>query len=161
MPVEFDPNTTLIKRVMKSRTTFNWMVVLGGIGTIGGALLAINAFTGLNLRPAWGFEVDKLQQQQMRIEQIIERSSQQVEHSARNILNLNRKQIELRIKQIEFDRREARRELTEFQVQAEKYRSEGHPVPGFINVGISDTRERLHRLDEEKKDAQARLLQLQ
>lgn len=161
MPEEFDPNSTIIQRVLKHRRTINWMVILGGIGTIGGALLALNTFTGLNLRPAWGFEVDKLQKQQMRIEEIIKRSSKQVEDTARNLLDLNRSQIQIKIKQIEFDRREARRELTELQLQAEKYRNNGERVPSFISSGISDTKERLQQLDEEKIDAQNRLLQLQ
>jgi len=157
---EFDPNNTIIKKITHNRG-MNWMAILGGIGTIGAALVAINAFTGLNLRPAWGFEVDKLMQQQGRVETILQKTNDQLEGAAQHLLRLNKEQLQLKIKQIELDRREARRELTELQLQREKHRTAGTSVPNFISAGISDTQERIRQLDEDKADAQTRLLQLQ
>lgn len=159
MPEKFDPNKTTISKITGTRT-FKWTAILGGIGAVGGALVAVNAFTGLDLRPAWGFEVADLQKQQIRIEGLLDKSNNNLERAAQSILELNREQLELKIAQIEFDRREARRELTELQLQAEKYRVSGEPLPGFLTQGISDTEERIQNLDEEKKAAQARLINL-
>lgn len=157
---EFDPNSTIIKK-LTTKKSITWMSVLGGIGAVGGALVAVNAFTGLNLRPAWGFEVDDLQKKQARVEQLLEKSTEQLGQAVSGILDLNRAQLDLKIKQIEFDRREARRELTELQLQADKYKTSGEPIPSFITTGISDMKETIRSLDEEKADAQSRLIQLQ
>lgn len=155
-----NPNDTFVGR-LKHKKTMGLMAVLAGIGTLGAAIVALNALTGLNLRPAWGFEVDALKQQQMRVEELLEKSGKQTEISARRILELNRSQLEIRIQQIESDRREARRELTQLKLQAEKEHESNGRIPSFITRGISDLNERIRIMDETKASAQSRLLELQ
>ena len=147
--------------------TRRWFVVATAIATLGGVLVAFNAFFGLNLRPAWGYEIEKIQKAQtelvagdMKIQQQIEQVQQSVQLPFKQIHELQRGQLDLRQHQIRGDQRELRRELARQRQSEQEYRTKGTPVPRWLSDAISDTEHQIEELDGEKRQVQERLIRL-
>jgi len=117
------------------------MAVLGFIGATGATIIALNTFTGLNFRPAWGYEVEQL-------------VSDDVE------LQLNKGQYELRLHQIDRERRELRRELADHQSRAQEFRNKNEPVPSWLRSTIADTETSIKELGDERRVVETKLLGL-
>jgi len=144
------------------------MVVFGTIAALGAAIVALNSFTGLNFRPAWGYEIEQLvesdnqqvasnNQTQQRLDMILEIQ----DSTSRTILQLSKGQYELRLNQIDRERREIRRELAEYQTRAQNHRNNGERVPDWLSERILDSEENLDELDSEKDQIQNKLLELE
>lgn len=153
---EFDPNQTIVSKIThsKHRSLMYWLT---GLGTVGAALIALNAFTGLNLRPAWGFEVEQLAAADVTTKQKLERVMELQDTTADTITELRKGQLEIRVHQIDREKRELRRELAGHQQRAEEYRQREQPVPGWLLTSITDTESALRELDEERERVEARI----
>jgi hypothetical protein len=136
------------------------MVVLGTIGAVGGALIAINAISGLNFRPAWGYEVIQLASEDAKIMKRLDTILLIQDSTSKNLLQLNKGQYELRLHQIDRERRELRRELAEHQSRAQEFRDDGEPVPSWLRSTIADTDTSLTELAEERRIVETKLLGL-
>lgn len=159
MAEQFDPNSTIIKK-LTSKKSMTWMTVLGGIGAVGGALVALNAFTGLNLRPAWGYEVENLLAADSEIKLQIDEATDTSVRAAQAIVELTRGQLHLKVDQITAEQRELRRELARSKASADDYKKEQGSVPEWLTDTISDTQHQLRELEGKKEQARRRLLDL-
>jgi hypothetical protein len=139
---------------------FPWMAGLTAVATLGGVLIALNAFTGLNLRPAWGFEVEELTADSVQVQELLRKATDEREVSGKAIIQLRRNQLDLKVEQIKDDQRELRRDLTRQRVQRDEYRQKAEPVPEWLDNGISDTDAQILELENDKKEARDRKLEL-
>lgn len=144
----------------QKRTRWTLWAVLGAIGTIGAAIIALNTFTGLNLRPAWAFEIEALTVEQKQATDLLEKAVQQQNTQSRAIVDLKKGQLELRVEQIEDDQRELRRELSKQRQLSTEYEQRAEPIPGWLSDNISDTESDILKLEGEKGVARDRILEL-
>jgi len=139
---------------------FPWMAGLTVVATLGAVLIAVNAFTGLNLRPAWGFEVEKLEASSVQVQELLRKATDEREVAGKAIIDLKRNQLDLKVEQIRDDQRDLRRQLTRQRVQRDVYRQKEEPVPGWLDDGISDTNAAIQELEDDKKEARDRKIEL-
>jgi len=156
---DFDAQPAVAKPVAKKKWTP--MMILGTIGAVGGALIAINAISGLNFRPAWGHEVEQLAATDKKVMERLDNILMIQDSTSKNLLQLNKGQYELRLHQIDRERRELRRELAEHQSRAQEFRDNGQTVPAWLRGTIADTNTSLTELAEERSVVETKLLGLE
>jgi hypothetical protein len=139
---------------------FPWMAGLTVVATLGGVLIALNAFTGLNLRPAWGFEIEKLASESVQVQELLKKATGERDLGARAIIDLKKGQLDLKVEQIRDDQRDLRRELTRQRVQRDEYQQKEEPVPEWLDDGISDTNAAIQELEDDKQEARDRKIEL-
>jgi hypothetical protein len=137
------------------------MVIISSIGAFGVALIALNTVTGLNFRPAWGYETEQLAASDVLIMQRLEKVLQIQDATSRTVLELNKGQYQLRLNQIDRQKRELRRELAEHQERAQKFRDESQPVPSWLRNTIVDTDTSLDELSIERSTVETKILELE
>lgn len=157
---DFDAQPAVTKHVLVKK---KWtpMVILSTIGTIGVTIVALNTFTGLNFRPAWGHEVEQLASADKEVMQRLDTILLIQDSTSKNLLQLNKGQYELRLHQIDRERRELRRELAEHQSRAQGFRDASEPVPSWLRGTIADTETSLSELADERSRVQTKLLGLE
>lgn len=106
-------------------------VIITTILTLSGVITASNVIFGLNVRPAWAWEV----------------------------ASLNVKQLHLQIRQFNSDRREYNRDLARYKAMSAEYIQRGESVPDWLIKEIADLESDIKALDEEKDAAQQQILQ--
>ena len=150
------------------------MKVLAGLGMVvalAGSIAALNTFTGLSFRPAWGYETAQLTQANKALAATVAASDKQIlkkiegilkiqDAKARALTDLKRGQLGVKLELIERSKREARRELTSHQTRAEEYRRQGNTVPSWLQNSISDTQSQLREKDGEQRQIETRILEL-
>lgn len=104
--------------------------VVGFCSALGGVYAAANTFMGVEIRPAWAWEVQELNRDQLRTS-----------------LELQR-----------INRRDAQRQLNEYRSMREDMRRNGEPVPSWLIKEISDGEEDVLRFDDRIKAIQDRLV---
>ncbi len=117
--------SNLLSKYRKSAVIITTIIMLGSVIT------ASNVIFGLNVRPAWAYE----------------------------LASLNIKQLHIQIKQFNADRREYNRDLAKYKVLASEYIRGGESAPDWLIQAIADTEEDIKKLDEEKAAAQQQILQ--
>ena len=137
------------------------MVIFSTIAALGAAIVALNTFTGLNFRPAWGYEIEHLVASDSATQQRLDMILEIQDSTSRTILQLSKGQYELRLHQMDRERREVRRELAEYQTRAEGYRDNNEAVPSWLSERILDSEEILEELDSEKDQIETKLLELE
>ncbi len=155
MPVQNQPQAVPQKKRMTP------MAVLATIGSVGAVLIALNTFTGLNFRPAWGHEVEQLVSADVEIIQRLDKLLLIQDSTSRNMLSLSRQQFELRLNQIDRQKRELRRELAEHQSRAQQFRDDSQPVPSWIRSTIADAETTMEELNNERSQVEAKILELE
>ena len=158
MPEEKQEKPAVTVNSAARKRLFVW---LGSIATIGAALVAINTFTGLNFRPAWGYEIEQRVAAEAEIQQRLQRVLEIQDTTSRSIVDLKKGQLELRIGQIDRKKREIRRELAGHQTRAQDdYRSKGLAVPGWLLDSIADAESTIKELDGERDLVERQILEL-
>jgi hypothetical protein len=164
MPDNEDTNTQT-----KTRRLATWAA---GIITAGSLLVGINTFTGLNFRPAWGYEIEQVKGDNTKtnalflaantkIETRLERVLQIQNTTSRTMEALKKGQLELRIHQIDRQIRELNRELAGQQTRAQdEYRSKGHMVPSWLSNAISNSGSTIAVLNNERNRVESQILEL-
>lgn len=137
------------------------MAIAATIGTVGATIIALNTFTGLNFRPAWGHEIEQLAAADVEVMQRLDNILLIQDSTSKNLLQLNKGQFELRLYQIDRERRELRRELADHQSRAQGFRDGGQPVPSWLRSTIADTETTLKELAEERNVVETKLLGLE
>ncbi len=158
---EFDPSKTTVSKAVNTAAKRKITMWLTGIATLGAAVVALNTFTGLNFRPAWGYEIEKVAAADVEIKQRLDRVLQIQDTTSRAIGDLKKGQLELRVKQIEREKRELRRELAGHQTRAEGFRSRSEPVPQWLLDTIADSESSIGELDQERNRVESQLLELE
>ena len=153
---EFDPNKTVIKQAARRKIG----VWIGTVAAAGAALVAINTFTGLNFRPAWGYEIEQVAAADKVIQQRLDAVLGIQESTSRAIGDLKKGQLELRIRQIDREKRELRRELAGHQTRAQAFRDRSEPVPQWLLDTIADSESAVRELDEERDLAERQILEV-
>lgn len=153
---EFDPSKTVIKHAARKKIG----VWIGTVAAAGAALVAINTFTGLNFRPAWGYEIERVAASDKAIQKRLDSVLQIQDATSRAIGDLKKSQLELRIRQIDREKRELRRELAGHQTRAQEFRDRSEPVPGWLLSTIADSESAIRELDEERDLAERQILEL-
>jgi hypothetical protein len=163
----FNPNDTFVGKIT-SKSSFKPMALAGLIGTVGACIIGLNAILGINIRPVFAFEVEKLvasdtqqivatQKTMKRLETLIRAQ----DASTRTILALQKGQYDLKLRQIDRQKRELRRELAEHQSRAQVFRDKGERVPGWIRGTIADTETTLDELQGERRRVEDQQLELE
>ena len=137
------------------------MATLGFIAAVGATIVALNTFTGLNFRPAWGYEVEQLVSSDKKVMERLDNILMIQDSTSKNLLQLNKGQYELRLHQIDRERRELRREMAEHQSRAQEFRDKGEPVPSWLRSTIADTETSIKELGEERQTVETKLLGLE
>ncbi len=158
---EFDPSKTVVQQSVNKAARRRIITWVGGFATVGAGIVALQTFTGLNFRPVWAYELEKVAAAEVRIQQRLESVLKIQDATSRSVLELKQGQLELRLKQIEREKRELRREMAEHQTRAQEFRDRGEPVPGWLRSTIVDTESDLDALEEEKRRATTQLLELE
>ncbi len=136
-------------------------VILSTIGIIGGTIVAINAFTGLNFRPAWGYETEQLAASDVEIIQRLDKMLLIQDSTSRSMLELTKQQYQLQLNQIDRQKRELRRELAEHQTRAQEFRDNSEPVPGWLRDTIADTETSIDELSAERGQVERKIIELE
>lgn len=144
-----------------SKKKWTPMAIAATIGTLGATIIALNTFTGLNFRPAWGYEVEQLAAADVEVMQRLDNILLIQDSTSKNLLQLNKGQYELRLHQIDRERRELRREMAEHQSRAQEFRDNGQPVPSWLRATIADTETSIKELGEERQTVETKLLGLE
>lgn len=139
------------------------LIVWGGsIAAVAGLVTALNTFTGLSFRPAWGYETERLAAADVDIKQRLDRVLEIQGSTAKAVEQLQRGQFDVKLQQIDRQQREARRALAEHETRAEdQYRSQGKAVPRWLRDAIADTESDLEALRTEKMAVEAQQLELE
>ena len=137
------------------------MAIFGFIGAVGATIIALNTFTGLNFRPAWGHEVEQLVAADVEVMKRLDNILMIQDSTSKNLLQLNKGQYELRLHQIDRERRELRREMADHQSRAQEFRNSGEPVPSWLRTTIADTETSIKELGEERQTVETKLLGLE
>lgn len=146
--------------------------VVAIIGTIGTALVALEQFFGVPVRPAWAWETAELekqykeQRQELQQIQIIQQESidilSEVSRSGQEQLtNLNKGQLRLQLQLYKIERRDLNREFARFQALEAQILSRGEVVPDSIIRSISDTQSEIHDIDKMHEVIQNKLILLE
>ena len=157
---EFDPSKTTVSKAVNHAARKRILVWCGSVATIGAALVAINTFTGLNFRPAWGYEIEKVAAADVEIRKQLESVLEIQGTTARALGELKKGQLELRLKQIDREKRELRRELAGHQTRAQAFRDRSEPVPQWLLSTIADSESAIGELDEERDLVERQILEL-
>ncbi len=75
MPEETAP--TPVEKATKRN--YKPMAIITAIGAVGVAIVALNTFTGLNFRPAWGYETEALIAADVQLQERMDETSEQVQ----------------------------------------------------------------------------------
>lgn len=167
------PEETASTPVEKAtKKNYRPMAIIGTIGTIGVAIVALNTFTGLNFRPAWAYETEALiaadiefqkkmdatnEESQQRMEKVIRTQ----DTSSRIMLELSKGQYGLKLGQLDRQKRELRRELAEHQSRAQQFRDRSEVVPDWLRDTIADTETTIEELGNERSRVENKLLELE
>ena len=158
---EFDPSKTVVQQSVNKAARRRIITWVGSLATIGAGVVALHTFTGLNFRPVWAYELEKVAAAELEIKQRLESVLEIQDATSRSVLDLKKGQLELRLKQIDREKRELRRELAEHQTRAQAFRDRGEAVPSWLRDTIVDSESDLGALDEEKARATTQLLELE
>ena len=145
------------------------VVIIGAVGT---ALVALEQFFGVLIRPAWAWETaeleEKYKEQRQEIQQIqlIQQESidilSEVSRSGQaQLTNLNKGQLRLQLQLYRIERRDLNRELARFQALEAEMRARNQPVPASVIQSISDTQSEIHENDKLHDVIQIKLIGLE
>jgi len=158
---EFDPSKTVVKTAVSAAAKRKITMWLTGFATVGAAIVALNTFTGLNFRPAWGYEIEQIAQAEARVQKRLDAVLKIQDTTSRAIGELKKGQLQLRIKQIEREKRDLNREYAEHQTRAQAFRDRSEPVPGWLLRTIADAESEIKELDHERGLVENQLLELE
>lgn len=126
------------------------IAIMATVGVLVASLSALNTFTGLNFRPAWGYEIEQSissdKETQAALVGVIE------SQDAMNliILDLQQVQYELQIGMIDREKWELRKELSDHKKHTKSYRNNSASVPEWLQILVIDTEMQIKKLDEQR-----------
>ena len=135
------------------------IAIMATIGVLVASLSALNTFTGLNFRPAWGYEIEQVtttsfatQTELSDIHALVQ--SQLViiieaqDEMNRMIIDLQQVQYELQIGIIDREKWELRKELADHKSRAKSYRNNSASIPAWLQDLVDDTDTKIKKLDD-------------
>jgi hypothetical protein len=119
------------------------LAITGVIIGIGGTFTALNTIFGVQVRPAWAWELQALN-----------------ETASTQIKDLREEQLRLRLEQLEADRRTYSRELVQQRIVREEYVNNNQIVPLWLRQSIQDYENEIRKVDERRKEIQDHLIKI-
>jgi hypothetical protein len=133
------------------------IAIMATVGVLVASISALNAFTGLNFRPAWGYEIEQSiifdEQTQIQLDKIFE----VLDSTNRTILELQKGQYELQIGMIDRQKWELRNELAGHKAQQKGYTRNAATVPAWLQHLVDDTAVSIRKLDEARSRIERKL----
>ena len=117
-----------------------WVRIIGIVASLGGSLTAANLVFGTEIRPAWAWEVKHIAQV----------SQAQYEELRTN-------QLAIHLEVLGTKREALNRELTNFRVEAEKFRRDDGEVPGFLQQSIRKIKDDIRAIEVKEKQIEQQL----
>ena len=130
------PKKSFMATMMETRFK-KWTMILTMVGALGATMVTVEALFGVAIRPAWSYEVQ-------RVETI---SSKQ--------------HLELSIRLYQNERREIRRDLGERQTNKAEYIRNGVDVPTWLDNDISNLEESIDAINNSISTDTEKLLKLE
>jgi len=133
------------------------VAIMTVIGALIASISALNAFTGLNFRPAWGYEIEQSitsdKQTQVLLNQVIDQQNV----LTKDILEMQKVQYEIRLGLIDRQKWELRSELATHQANTKSYRNNSASVPRWLQNLVSTTEIAIQKLDKERNQIERKL----
>lgn len=144
------------------------IAIMATIGVLVAALSALNTFTGLNFRPAWGYEIEQTtaantatQTQLSVIHELVQSQlvtiTEAQEEINRTVIELQQIQYELQIGIIDREKWELRKELADHKLRAKGYRNNAASIPEWLQNLVEDTDAKIKKLDEARYKIERKL----
>jgi len=144
------------------------IAIMATIGVLVGSLTALNTFTGLNFRPAWGYEIEQVttinDQTQAQLAVIHELTQSQLvavtkaqDEVNRTLVDMRQVQYELQIGMIDREKWELRRELSDHKKNTKGYRNNSASVPEWLQIMVIETESKIKKLDETRRKLEREL----
>ena len=127
------------------------IAIMATVASLVAIVSALNTFTGLNFRPAWGYEIEQSIAFDLETMKSIDLILTNQSETARTLLEIKKVQYELQLNMIDRQKWELRRELSEHQAQATGYRRNSATIPPWLQKLVRDTEVTIQKLDEERR----------
>ncbi len=126
------------------------IAIMATVGVLVASVAALNTFTGLNFRPAWGYEIEQSIAFDKEIQIQLTKFAATQDEISRTLLELQKGQYELQLGMIDRQKWELRKELAEHQTQKTGYTRNSATVPVWLQNLVNDTATAIKKLDEER-----------
>jgi hypothetical protein len=127
------------------------IAIMATVGVLVASITALNTFTGLNFRPAWGYEIEQSIAFDLKTQELLDQFLATQVETARTLMELQKSQHELQMNMIDRQKWELRKELAEHQAQERGYRNNSATVPTWLQNLVRDTETTIQKLDEERR----------
>jgi len=127
------------------------------VGVLVASLSALNTFTGLNFRPAWGYEIEQSMASDKETQALLTTVIESQDAMNLILLDLQLVQYELQIGMIDREKWELRNELAGHRAQQKGYTRNSATVPQWLQNLIDDTAVSIQRLDEARDKIERKL----
>lgn len=144
------------------------IAIMATIGVLVAALTALNTFTGLNFRPAWGYEIEQVtttsyatQIELATIHAVVQTQLVTIieaqEEINRTVLELREIQYVLQIEMIDREKWELRKELADHMARIKSYRNNAASIPPWLQKLVDDTDMKIKRLNSTRNKIERKL----
>jgi hypothetical protein len=127
------------------------IAIMATVGVLVASLSALNTFTGLNFRPAWGYEIEQSMASDKETQALLATVIETQSEMNQLIIDLQQAQYELQIGMIDGEKWELRKELSDHRKHTKSYRNNSASVPEWLQILVSDTESKIKILDEERR----------
>lgn len=145
------------KEVGSRRAITKPIAIMATVGVLVASLTALNTFTGLNFRPAWGYEIEQSMASDKETQAQLANVIASQDEMNRILIDLQKGQYELQIDMIDREKWGLRKELAEHKAQAKGYRNNSASIPTWLQNLVDDTDTKIKKLDEERKRIERKL----
>jgi len=133
------------------------IAIMATVGVLVMSISALNTFTGLNFRPAWGYEIEQSMASDKETQALLTTVIESQDAMNLIILDLQQVQYELQIGMIDREKWELRRELSDHKKHTKSYRDNSASVPEWLQILVNDTEARIQKLNEERRKIERKL----
>lgn len=133
------------------------IAIMATIGVLVASLSALNTFTGLNFRPAWGYEIeqsitsDKETQAALAEVMVIQDEINSIIYDIQQVM------YELQIGIIDREKWELRKELADHKSRVKSYRNNSASIPAWLQDLVDDTDTQIQKLNEARYKLERKL----
>lgn len=145
------------KEVGSRRAITKPIAIMATVGVLVASLTALNTFTGLNFRPAWGYEIEQSMASDKETQAQLANVIASQDEMNRVLIELQKGQYKLQIGMIDREKWGLRKELAEHKTQAKGYRNNSASIPAWLQNLVDDTDTKIKKLDEERKRIERKL----
>lgn len=139
------------KAVGSRRAITKPIAIMATVGVLVASLTALNTFTGLNFRPAWGYEIEQSMASDQETQALLTNVIATQDEMNLIIIDLQKGQYELQMGMIDREKWGLRKELSDHKIRAKSYTRNAASVPEWLQDLVASTDAKIKKLDEERK----------